>query len=290
MNVAATVYRGEAIENTHIAHVAVVDAEGRLLYAFGDPVAHDAGALGGEARASARGAGNRRAGALRLRRRRSRADVRLAQQRGTAHRARARRCSRKRTPAKPTCAAAAIRPLSDAVYRTWIKRDFTPGAVCSNCSGKHAGMLAGAQAIGAAVAGLSPPRSSAAGAREAHGRRRSAICRTMACNGPSTAAICRRPLSRWTVSRGSMQKLAERRATPPETTRRRDSAALARIYRAMTDVSGTGRGRRTVLYCVDARFEGALVAKVGADASYAIGVRPSGQTARLGAKARSASR
>jgi L-asparaginase II len=35
--VAATVYRGEAIENTHLAHVAVVDASGRLLYSFGDP-------------------------------------------------------------------------------------------------------------------------------------------------------------------------------------------------------------------------------------------------------------
>ena len=34
---AVTVYRGEAIENTHDAHVAVVDDEGRLLYSFGDP-------------------------------------------------------------------------------------------------------------------------------------------------------------------------------------------------------------------------------------------------------------
>src|SRR6202012_1398526 len=42
-------------------------------------------------------------------------------------------------------------PLSDAVYIDWLKRDFKPGAVCSNCSGKHAGMLAGAQSIGADV-------------------------------------------------------------------------------------------------------------------------------------------
>lgn len=37
MNVAATVYRGDLVENTHAAHVAVVDAEGRVIYAFGDP-------------------------------------------------------------------------------------------------------------------------------------------------------------------------------------------------------------------------------------------------------------
>lgn len=36
--IAATVYRGDAIENTHAAHVAVVDEEGRLLYQFGDPL------------------------------------------------------------------------------------------------------------------------------------------------------------------------------------------------------------------------------------------------------------
>src|ERR1700737_408446 len=35
--VAATAYRGPAVENTHLAHVAVVDASGRLVYAFGDP-------------------------------------------------------------------------------------------------------------------------------------------------------------------------------------------------------------------------------------------------------------
>ena len=44
-------------------------------------------------------------------------------------------------------------PLSEAGISDWIKRDFKPGAVCSNCSGKHAGMLAGARSIGAALAG-----------------------------------------------------------------------------------------------------------------------------------------
>lgn len=35
--VAATVYRGDSIEDTHLAHVAIVDASGRLLASFGDP-------------------------------------------------------------------------------------------------------------------------------------------------------------------------------------------------------------------------------------------------------------
>ena len=35
--VAATTYRGPAVENTHFAHIAIVDASGRLVYGFGDP-------------------------------------------------------------------------------------------------------------------------------------------------------------------------------------------------------------------------------------------------------------
>ena len=37
MSVAATVYRGDLVENTHAAHVAVVDTDGSLLYTLGDP-------------------------------------------------------------------------------------------------------------------------------------------------------------------------------------------------------------------------------------------------------------
>ena len=38
--------------------------------------------------------------------------------------------------------------LSDGVNRAWIKADYSPSALCSDRSGKHAGMLAGALAIG----------------------------------------------------------------------------------------------------------------------------------------------
>ncbi|USG64189.1 asparaginase [Brevibacillus ruminantium] len=38
MNLVANVYRGEAVESTHLGHVAVVDANGNLLYSYGDPL------------------------------------------------------------------------------------------------------------------------------------------------------------------------------------------------------------------------------------------------------------
>ncbi|MGI6187925.1 MAG: asparaginase, partial [Brevibacillus sp.] len=37
MNVVAKVYRGEIVESSHLGHVAVVDAQGTLLYWYGDP-------------------------------------------------------------------------------------------------------------------------------------------------------------------------------------------------------------------------------------------------------------
>jgi L-asparaginase II len=60
--------------------------------------------------------------------------------------------------------------------------------------------------------------------------------------------------------------------------------ALARIYRAMTAypelVGGEGRFCTVLMQA----FDGVLVGKVGADGSYAIGVRASAQTAQLGAQ------
>ncbi|RDW59054.1 hypothetical protein BP5796_11978 [Coleophoma crateriformis] len=41
--------------------------------------------------------------------------------------------------------------LSSAVNRAWIKSDYVPSAVCNSYSGKHAGMMGGAKAIGATV-------------------------------------------------------------------------------------------------------------------------------------------
>jgi L-asparaginase II len=77
-------------------------------------------------------------------------------------------------------------------------------------------------------------------------------------------------------------RLADAASQPADSVSPR-GAALARIYRAMTTypelVAGEGRFCTALMRA----FEGELVAKVGADASYAIGVRPGAQTERLGA-------
>jgi L-asparaginase II len=160
--------------------------------------------------------------------------------------------------------------LSDAVYKDWIRRDFTPTPACSNCSGKHAGMLAGAQAIGAAIADYHLPEHPLQ-ARVKHTV--AEVCDLPddgvhwaidGCNVPTPAFPLDR-LARLFV------KLATADGSQPDASPR--AAALARIYRAMTAhpelVAGDGRFCTILMRA----FDGELVAKVGADASYAIGVR-----------------
>jgi L-asparaginase II len=279
--IAATTYRGEAIENTHRAHVAVVDGQGRLLYAFGDPLRLT---LARSAAKPAQALAVVETGALE-RFGFDDADLALmcaSHNSEERHIERARQMIGKAQASEADLRCGGHAPLSDAVLRAWIKRDFTPGAVCSNCSGKHAGMLAGAQAIGASVRDYHLPEHPLQ-VRVKH---------TVAdvCDLPDDDvqwAIdgCNLPTPAFALDRLARlyAKLADAAAQPIDggsTTRR---AALARIYRAMTTypemVAGEGRFCTTVMR----NFEGALVAKVGADASYAIGVRPSAQTAKLGA-------
>ncbi|KXU91361.1 asparaginase [Paraburkholderia monticola] len=281
--VAATIYRGDSIENTHLAHVAVVDADGRLLYSFGDAARMT---LARSAAKPAQALTVLETGAL-DQCGFDEADLALM---CASHSSEPRHIERTRGMlAKAQASEADLRcgghpPLSDAVYVDWIQRGFTPTGVCSNCSGKHAGMLAGARSIGAALAGYELPEHPL----------QVRVKRTVAsvCDLPDEGvewAIdgCNLPTPAFPLDRLArlFAKLAAARdqqeagaATPPRT------AALARIYRAMTSypelVGGEGRFCTLLMQA----FDGALVGKVGADGSYAIGVRASHQTARLGAQ------
>lgn len=262
---AATVYRGDAIENTHDAHVAVVDAEGRLLYSFGDPHRMT---LARSAAKPAQALAVLETGALE---RFAFDDADLALM-CASHSSEERHIERARAMlGKAHASEADLRcgghpPISDAVYRNWIRRDFTPTPVCSNCSGKHAGMLAGARAIDAPIADYHLAD------HPLQVRVKRTVARVLdladdevqwaidGCNLPTPAF----PLDR--LARLYM-KLADAK---PDT---KASAPLARIFRAMTTypelVAGEGRFCTLLMQA----FGGALVGKLGADASYAIGVR-----------------
>ena len=259
--IAATLYRGEVIENRHSAHVAVVGANGRLLHSFGDP--HRV-TLPRSAAKPAQALAVIETGALE-RFGFSEEDLALM---CASHSSEPRHIDRARAMlAKVQAKESDLRcgghpPISDAVYRDWIRRDFAPTAACSNCSGKHAGMLAGARAMGESLAGYHLPDH----ALQAHVKRTMARSVDLAEDQVHWAIDgCNLPTPAFALDR--LARLYMKIAAAPE------GSALARIYRAMTShpelVAGEGR------FCTlpMKAFRGALVGKTGADASYAIGVR-----------------
>ncbi|KVN86054.1 asparaginase [Burkholderia ubonensis] len=279
---AVVTYRGKAIENTHAAHVAVVDAHGRLLYRLGDPfrmtLARSA-AKPAQALSVLETGGPDRFGF-------DEADLALM---CASHSSEDRHVERTRAMlAKVHAQESDLRcgghaPLSDAVLRSWIRRDYTPTGVCSNCSGKHVGMLAGAQAIGAAIADYHLPdhpmqvRVKRAVA-EACGLRDDEVEWAIdGCNLPTPAF----PLDRLARIYAGLAHAAD--AVEAGNAHDARIGALARIHHAMTRhpemVAGDGR------YCtmLMRAFGGSVVGKLGADACYGLGVRASGETRRLGA-------
>ncbi|MEF3132366.1 asparaginase [Rhizobium sp. 268] len=272
--------RGGIVENSHRVHAAVVDATGRLLYALGNParitLARSA-AKPVQALAILETEGVERFGF-------DDADIALM---CASHSSEERHIARTRAMlSKIKAEEADLRcgghpSLSETVNRSWIKEDFVPTGVCSNCSGKHVGMLAGARAIGAGMEGYHLPDHPMQGM----------VKRTVAelcdldvrdvewgidgCNLPTPAF----PLDRLARIYAKLASADGDRSGEGLSAR---GAALARIFHAMVRypdmVAGEGR------YCtlLMRAFNGALIGKLGADASYAIGVRASDATRRLG--------
>nr|WKF59103.1 hypothetical protein HUO10_003612 [Paraburkholderia busanensis] len=308
--IAATVYRGDIVENTHVAHIAVVDEAGRLLYSFGDP---SRVTLVRSAAKPAQALALIETGAL-ARFGFDEADLALM---CGSHSSEPRHIERtQRMLAKVGANEGDLRcgghaPLSDAVQEDWLRRGFTPGAVCSNCSGKHVGMLAGARAIGESFDGYERPehplqaRVKRTVASVCDLRENDVHWATDGCNLPTPAFALDRLARLFAkladaqdrvdaadsagerasdTASGTAGGNAASNAATNAATIDAHTAALSRIYRAMTThpelVGGEGRFCTTLMQA----FDGALVGKVGAEGSYAIGVRACAQTAVLGAQ------
>ena len=273
--IAVTSYRGTAVENTHLAHVAVVDSTGRIVYAFGDP--HRL-TLPRSAVKPAQALAVVETGALEHFGF-DEADLALmcaSHSSEAVHVERARAMLAKTGSSESDLRCGGHPPLSDAVWRDWIKRDFSPTPVCSNCSGKHAGVLAAAKGLGLQVAGYE---------RDDHPLQQrvkhtlAALCDlpdealawgTDGCNLPTPSF----PLDRLARLFAKLAAAADASAPPTaDAPTAPHTAGLARIYRAMTTypelVAGEGRFCTALMRA----FGGMVLGKVGAEASYAIGVR-----------------
>ncbi len=280
-DIAVVTYRGALVENTHRAHIVVTTESGSLLLGSGDPLRLT---LPRSAAKPAQALAVLATGAFE---RFELSDEDLALMCGShssepRHIERTRDMLRKVGRAEADLQCGGHPPLSDAVASDWIRQGFAPTAVCSNCSGKHVGMLAGAQALGATTAGYHlPDHPMQARVREATaqlgGLPIDAVhWATDGCNLPTPAF----PLSRLAQSFAQLAHAADQACNPQRTPAQADAA---RVYHAMTAhpewVGGEGRFCTRLMQA----FGGALVGKVGADGCYGVGVRASPQTRRLGA-------
>ncbi|MBN3853713.1 asparaginase [Paraburkholderia sp. Ac-20340] len=269
---AAVVYRGGIVESTHRAHIAVVDASGQMLQAFNDP--HRLTLVRSAAK-PAQALAVIETGALE---RFGFDDGDLALMCGSnssepRHIERTRSMLAKVGVNEDAMRCGGHAPLSDAVWRDWIKRGFEPTPACSNCSGKHAGMLAAASAMGA------PVEDYHAAGHPLQLRVKQTVASV--CDLPDDGVQwgidgCNLPTPAFPLDRLARlyAKLAQAADTATNTqTQDARTQALARIYRAMTTHPEMVAGEQRFCTTLMRAFGGDLVGKVGADGSYAIGVR-----------------
>lgn len=270
------------MENQHEVHAAVTDANGKLLYAVGDPsritLARSA-AKPAQALAILETGGFEQFGF-------DDADLALmcaSHSSEERHITRAIAMLAKVHAEERDLRCGGHTALSRSVNRAWIKEDYTPTAVCSNCSGKHIGMLAGTKAIGAELAEyhlLTHPLQLRVK------RVVEELCGLDTgisewgidgCNLPAPAFPLHCLGRIYAIFAGAADDI-ERDTTPSERTK-----ALARIFKAMSRypdmVGGEGRFCTRLMQV----FRGSLIGKLGADGCYGIGMRASEETKRLGA-------
>jgi L-asparaginase II len=281
--VAAVMLRGNSIENSYLAHVAVVNIKGKVIYEFGDPTRIT---LARSASKPAQALAILETGAFE-RFSFDEADLALM---CASHSSEARHIERAiEMLAKAAVSESDMRcgghpALSESVNRSWIKNDFIPGPVCSNCSGKHIGMLAAAKAIDSPVADYHLPDHPL----QTHVKRTIAdVCDLTDAEIEWAIDGCNLPTPAFRLDRLALlyAKLAAAEdCVVSEAGVHKDprTHSLAKIFRAMTHypelVAGEGR------FCTEIMeaFGGRLVGKLGADATYAIGIRASSDTLQLG--------
>ncbi|KAI9902353.1 hypothetical protein N3K66_001705 [Trichothecium roseum] len=285
--------RGGVIENTHEIHAAVVDASGRLLYSVGDP--HRVTLIRSAAK-PVQALAVAETGALDSS---SFGDEELALMCAShsaedGHVERARKMLRSVGAQESDLRCGGHPSIMPRITERWVREGVEPTAVHNNCSGKHAGMLAGARALGAPLegyhlAGHPMQERVRRVVEEVAGLPRDEVRWGVdGCNMPAPAY----PLTHLAKTYALFAKAAddeddEDDGEAEEERVKGRKAWMACIFRAMSghpeQVAGQGRFCTTLMRA----FSGNLIGKVGADACYAIGVRGSGGcewTRRLGAE------
>ncbi|KAJ5103220.1 hypothetical protein N7532_003749 [Penicillium argentinense] len=274
--------RGGVIENRHAVHAAIVDSTGNLLYSVGDATRPT---LARSAAKPAQALAIVETGALE-KFNLSPADLALmcaSHSSEDRHIERARRILSDISASEDDLKCGGHVPVSPAVYHRWIREDFTPTPVCSNCSGKHAGMIAAAKALGADVGSYHLPE------HPLQVRIREAVDEICGlgpgeskwgldgCNLPAPAFSLNCLASMYAVfaaaGRSQMEDSSDSRMK-----------AMGRVFNAMARYPENVGGEDRFCTILMNAFGGEVIGKLGADGCYGVGVKESEWTRSLGAE------
>ncbi|KAJ5770493.1 uncharacterized protein N7511_002544 [Penicillium nucicola] len=279
--------RGGVIENRHSVHAAVTNTKGELLFSVGDPhrltlarsAAKPAQALA-ILETGAVDKYNLDEGDL--------AFMCASNSSEERHIARARSMLRKVGASESHLQCGGHVPLSESVHRDWIKRDVVPGAVGSNCAGKHVGMIAGAMVL-AGEKGMTgyhlPTHPVQVHVRRVVdevcglGRGDESIWGLDGCNLPAPAFELHY-LARMNAAFASAADYVAAHPASVSTGSRTD--AMSRVFNAMWQYPGLVGGEGRFCTLLMEAYGGLLIGKLGADGCYGIGVRECEATRKLG--------
>lgn len=270
MNLVANVYRGDAVESTHLGHVAVVDANGNLLYSYGDPHRQTF------ARSSMKplqaipiietGTADRYG--------LEPADLSLccASHSGEPrHRSRAMEMLIRAGQPEETLQCGTHVPRDEESYKELIRAGKPLTPVYSNCSGKHSGMIATAVHMGEDVATYHLPehpvqqRILEVVSDLTSYPKEEIVMGTDGCGVP----VHRLPLANYAWAYAKMAK-------PEVIDNPLRREAVVRITDAMIAHPEMVGGNKR--YCTDlmTAFEGRIFGKAGAESVYCLGDRQTG--------------
>ncbi|TQN64494.1 hypothetical protein CSHISOI_10931, partial [Colletotrichum shisoi] len=266
--------RNGIVENRHAVHAAVVDSSGKLLLAAGNPC---------PALAVLETPGFDRYGF-------DEADLALmcaSHNSEDGHVARARSMLSKVGARESDLRCGGHPSICPVLDSSWIRAGFTPTEINNNCSGKHAGMLGGARALGAGFADYHLPthpiqikvRETVRDLSSGSGEEDDVKWAIDGCNLPAPGlplASMARIYAGFAAAADAVEGSGGNTAAPR-------AEKMARVFRAMSTfpemVGGEGRFCTVLMEAL----EGAVIGKVGADGCYGVGIRASDDTSRLGA-------
>lgn len=270
-------WRGDVIENSHIVHAAIVDSNNKLLYSLGDPsrltLARSA-AKPFQALAILETGAAEKFGF-------DDADVALISGSHNCeekHVSRVKAMLQKVGVTEQDMRCGGHPSLSKVINTGWIKSDFKPTAVYSNCSAKHVGMLAAAKALGVGIEDYHlPTHPVQLKIKQIHEQLADLKPDELrwvidGCNAPSPAL----PLQNMALMYAKLALASD--LNSPSTKNQK------RLYHAMAThpdmIGGDSR------FCTDfmRSSPGFWVGKLGAEGCYGVGIRDCQQTRALGAK------